>query len=90
MAVVTVTLRANSSSALSWSQVDGNFSSLATQVNLNTAAIAAGTGPQGGATSARPVPPVLYQTYFDTTLGVPVFCKQVSPPIWVNAAGVSS
>jgi hypothetical protein len=40
----------------------------------------------GGAT--RPVSPTLYQQWFDTVIGQPVWCTQTSPAIWVNAAGV--
>lgn len=40
----------------------------------------------GGAT--RPSSPVLYQQWFDTSIGQPVWCTQISPAIWVNAAGV--
>lgn len=42
----------------------------------------------GGPTANRPVTPVLYQTYFDTDRGYAISCKQVSPAIWVNSAGV--
>jgi hypothetical protein len=41
---------------------------------------------QGGA--IRPGFPVLYQQFFDTSIGQPVWCTQTSPAIWVNAAGV--
>ena len=48
-------------------------------------------GPQGqkGATSARPTTNLYVGlSYFDTTLGYPVFVKQVSPSVvWVNASG---
>lgn len=40
----------------------------------------------GGA--VRPGSPMLYQQWFDTSIGQPVWCTQVSPAIWVNAAGV--
>lgn len=50
------------------------------------AQVSAATAPQGGA--SRPSPPTLFQTFFDTGLGQPIWCKQVSPAIWVNAAGV--
>jgi hypothetical protein len=43
----------------------------------------------GGTTAGRPATPFLYQSYFDTVLGQPVWCSQVSPAIWVNAAGVA-
>jgi hypothetical protein len=78
---VTVSLRANQSSSLSWAQGDANFSNLANAVN-------AVLPPSGGTTAARPALPVLYQPYFDTTLGLPIWCTQVSPAIWVTASGV--
>ena len=88
---VTVYLRANQNAALSWNQVDSNFSSLATAVNANTAAIASLTSGAGGPTTGRPASPLLYQSYFDTTLGFTVWCSQLTPSIvWVNAFGVSS
>jgi hypothetical protein len=87
---VSVSLRANQVAALTWSQVDANFSGLAAAVNANTAAIAGIGAGQGGPTSSRPAVPTLYQPYFDTTLGYTVTCSQVSPPIWVNASGVST
>lgn len=50
-----------------------------------------GTGssyvPQGGTTGARPGSPTLYQVYFDTTLGIPIWW---SGSTWVNASGVPS
>jgi hypothetical protein len=75
---VTVYLRQNS--PLQWGQVNSNFQNLADAANV--------TIPQGGTTAARPAVPTLYQTYVDTTLGVPIFCTQVSPPIWINSVGV--
>lgn len=45
--------------------------------------------PSGGATGSRPAIPVLYQSFFDTTIGQPIWCTQVSPAIWVNSAGVA-
>lgn len=42
---------------------------------------------QGGTTGQRPVTPVTYQAYFDTTLGIPVWYTGTQ---WVNAAGVPS
>jgi hypothetical protein len=48
-------------------------------------------GPQGqtGSTAIRPtVNLYVGLSYFDTTLGYPVFVKQVSPSIiWVNGSG---
>lgn len=50
----------------------------------------AGAQPQGGSTANRPIAPALYQYYFDTTLGIPIFCNQVSPTVaWCDATGVS-
>jgi hypothetical protein len=43
----------------------------------------------GGTTAQRPAVPLLYQMYFDTTIGQPIWCTQVSAPIWVNAAGIA-
>ena len=49
-----------------------------------------GAQPQGGTTALRPTNPVLYQPYFDTTLGKPIWCKQISPSVtWVDATGAS-
>jgi hypothetical protein len=94
---VTVYLRANQAAALTWDQVDGNFTALATQVNANTTAIDNIGTSTGGPTSGRPSSPTLYQVYLDTTLGVtagqavPVWCTQLTPSIiWCNAAGESS
>jgi hypothetical protein len=47
---------------------------------------------QSGPTSQRPVstaqnPVYIGQEYFDTTLGFPVWLKQLNPMVWVNAAG---
>ncbi|MFA5170432.1 MAG: hypothetical protein WC426_02620 [Sulfuriferula sp.] len=43
----------------------------------------------GGSTASRPAKPLLYQMFFDTTLGIPVWCQSLSPNIWVNSAGVT-
>jgi hypothetical protein len=90
MATLTPALRQNQATALTWAQVDGNFSSICAQVNLNTAAIAALGAPQGGNTAGRPASPLLYQYYFDTQVGFPVWCSSISPVTWVNAAGVAA
>lgn len=42
-----------------------------------------------GPTANRPVPTLVGQAYFDTTLGFMVWAKQLSPAIWVDAAGVT-
>jgi hypothetical protein len=48
-----------------------------------------GTAASSGPTVNRPSPPIaIGQAYFDTTLGFMVWAKQLSPAIWVNAAGV--
>ena len=49
-----------------------------------------GAAATAGPTPGRPSPPgFVGQGYFDTTLGFMVWAKQVLPPIWVDAAGVS-
>lgn len=52
-------------------------------------AFIAGGGASSGPTASRPVPSFVGQPYFDTTLGFMVWTKQISPAIWVNAAGVA-
>lgn len=50
---------------------------------------AAGASTVSGPTVNRPAPPTFVgQYYFDTTLGFPVYAKQILPTIWVDAAGV--
>ena len=44
------------------------------------------TAGQGGGT--RPTSPNLYDSWFDTAIGQPVWCTSVSPVTWVNSAGV--
>ena len=52
--------------------------------------ILGGSSQQSGPTSSRPAPPLFVgQGYFDTTLGFMVWAKQITPTIWVDAAGVS-
>lgn len=73
-------------------QMRGSFPTLA---RYTIAQLAVAVGPfvvpgGGGPTSNRPVAPSLYSSYFDTTLGQPIWAEQVTPTvIWVNAAGVS-
>jgi hypothetical protein len=75
---ISLSLRQNQSTDLTWAQVDGNFIALAGAIGVN-----------GGSTAQRPVSPLLYQSYFDTTLGIPIVCSQITPSvIWVNFAGV--
>lgn len=38
-------------------------------------------------TAQRPSNPVIGQHLFDTTLGVPIWCKSLNPPVWVNGIG---
>lgn len=45
-----------------------------------------------GTTALRPIGSAqiqlaVGQSYFDTTLGLPVFIKSLNPTVWVNAAG---
>jgi hypothetical protein len=47
-----------------------------------------GTNTGSGPTSNRPVPSFLGQPYLDTTLGFMVWAKQISPAVWIDAAGV--
>lgn len=44
--------------------------------------------PLSGTTAQRPAPLAVGQPYFDTTLGLPIVVKQLSPVIWVDGAGV--
>lgn len=53
-------------------------------VALIDTAASGGSGP----TANRPVPTLVGQGYFDTTLGFMVWAKQLLPTIWVDAAGV--
>ena len=86
--VLTVTRAQEGTSAGTW--VIGDFANLFITKGVAAAwAQTAAIAPQGGATSMRPTVPTLYQTYFDTTLGLPIFCTQVSTPIWVTASGVA-
>jgi hypothetical protein len=87
--VCTVTRAQEGTSAGTW--VIGDFANLFITKGIAAAfAQTAAIGPQGGATSARPVSPTLYQPYFDTTLGLPLTCSQITPTvIWVTASGVS-
>ncbi len=51
---------------------------------------AQGSTQLGGTMAHRPTSPVLYSSYFDTTLGQPIWASQVSPAVvWKNAAGVT-
>lgn len=47
---------------------------------------------QSGTTAHRPVPgsnTFMYvgRSYFDTTLGIPIWVKSLNPTVWVNGAG---
>ena len=48
-----------------------------------------GSTQTSGPTFNRPSPNTIGQGYFDTTLGFMVWAKQLSPAIWVDAAGVN-
>lgn len=52
------------------------------------AAFSGGGFPASGPTSGRPVPLFLGQPYLDTTLGFMVWCSQLLPSLWIDAAGV--
>lgn len=85
--VLTVTRAREGTSAGTWSI--GDFANC-----YITAGVAQtfeqGSAPSGGPTSSRPSSPVLYQPYFDTTLGLPLTCSQITPSVvWVTASGVS-
>lgn len=41
---------------------------------------------QGGLTAERPLVPILYQYFFDTTLGIPIFYDGTN---WVDATGAT-
>lgn len=83
--VCTVTRAQEGTTALNWTTGDfcSNFLTAATAATFSQNAIA----PSGGTTAARPATPKLYQPYLDTTLGFPIYCTQVSPPIWISASG---
>jgi hypothetical protein len=38
-------------------------------------------------TAKRPSNPIIGQHLFDTTLGVPIWCKSLNPVVWVNGVG---
>lgn len=42
-----------------------------------------------GETAVRPTEPKVSECYFDTTLGKPIWCKSLSPIVWVDAAGTT-
>lgn len=58
-------------------------------VYIKGGVVTGATTPVGGATGSRPANPAIYSTYFDTTLGQPIFVKSLAPVVWVNAAGVT-
>ena len=40
-------------------------------------------------TANRPTPTYIGQIYFDTTLGKPIWCKDITTPIWVDSTGTT-
>ena len=44
-------------------------------------------GMSADAGATRPIPTSIGQQYFDTSLGIPVWCSSLSPITWVNSAG---
>lgn len=81
--VLTVTRAQEGTTALNWTT--GDFANL----YVTAGTIGALAQSVGGTTAQRPAVPKLYQGYFDTTIGQPIWCSQVSPAIWLNAAGVA-
>lgn len=64
-----------------WSVVDSSaVGFIKSKPSIPTAAVTS------GATSARPVSPVVGFAYFDTTVGLPIWWKG---SIWINASGVT-
>jgi hypothetical protein len=52
----------------------------------------ASTVASSGTTAQRPIatnqiPLMIGQSFFDTTLGLPVWVKSLNPTVWVNSAG---
>jgi hypothetical protein len=59
---------------------------------LSQLAVVAQAVGSGGTTAQRPVgtptvPLFLYQPFFDTTLGKPIWIKTLNPTVWVDATG---
>jgi len=69
--------------------VTGVVTGQTADIPLNVLAVFLSNTTQSGPTSSRPTPLAVGQSYFDTTLGFMVWCKQIIPVIWVNAAGVA-
>jgi hypothetical protein len=40
-------------------------------------------------TAQRPAKPVIGQHLFDTSLGIPIWCKSLNPVVWCNASGTA-
>jgi len=53
------------------------------------AAFVLANSPGSGPTIQRPTPTFIGQPYLDTTLGIMIWCLQILPIIWIDAAGVS-
>jgi hypothetical protein len=58
--------------------------------NILAAFLLGGSGGSGPTVNRPAAANFLGQPYFDTDLGFPVFASQLSPAVWVNAAGVQS
>lgn len=58
---------------------------------LATFILGGGATSGSGSTTARLalVPTFIGQPFFDTTLGYMMWVKQITPAVWVNAAGVT-
>ncbi|MEK5360742.1 hypothetical protein ACPOM7_19040 [Peribacillus castrilensis] len=44
---------------------------------------------RSGTTANRPTDYIVGESYFDTTLGKPIWCKTVAPVVWVDAMGAT-
>jgi hypothetical protein len=63
-------------------EVQAGLNSLARQTQVALSSIAPAGSP------VRPTPVFVGQSYFDTSLGQPIWASQITPSvIWVNASG---
>lgn len=62
---------------------------VSTTVRGVTPALLAGLASTSGTTAARPTDAIAGFTYFDTTLGKPVYLK-TAPSTWVDATGTAA
>jgi hypothetical protein len=70
--------------------IAGSFANLFITAGTAAAFSQGAVAPAGGNTASRPSLPKLFQYYFDTTLGIPIWCNQITPTVtWVAASGAS-